>query len=137
MARAYNKVDYTTIDLTKLTVDELNIYGVGHINKYTSSSVGTAYDKNVYGGMAYYSSETCGYVDGSFVTSGCTTTYDSSEVKYGFRTQCLISNTLNMFEPLKSIILFKFLNNVYLTSLLPATSTTGLLSEPTITPLVL
>ncbi len=32
--------------------------------------------------MAYYSSETCGYVNGSWVDTGCTTDYAQSEVKY-------------------------------------------------------
>ena len=37
---------------------------------------------NGYGGMAYYSSETCGYVNDSWVETGCTTDYAQSEVKY-------------------------------------------------------
>ena len=51
----------------------------------TYSSAGTAYNQNGYGGMSYYSSETCGYPNGSSgssVTTGCTTDYDQSEVKY-------------------------------------------------------
>ena len=40
------------------------------------------YDNNGYGGMAYYTSETCGYVEGSYVSTGCTNTYASSEIKY-------------------------------------------------------
>ena len=32
--------------------------------------------------MAYYSSETCGYVNNSRVETGCTTDYAQSEVKY-------------------------------------------------------
>ncbi len=41
-----------------------------------------ASDANGYGGMAYYTSETCGYknVNGTF--SGCTTDYAQSEIKY-------------------------------------------------------
>ena len=68
-----------------LTVDEVNTYGAGHVNRYTSSSVGTANNQNGYGGMTYYSSETCGYPNGSSgssVTTGCTTDYAQSEVKY-------------------------------------------------------
>ena len=38
--------------------------------------------KNGYGGMQYYSSETCGYVNSSWVYDGCTTDYAQSEVKY-------------------------------------------------------
>ena len=72
----------TMLKAEPLTVDEVNTYGVGHINRYTDSSVGTAYDRNGYGGMAYYTSETCGYVNGSYVDTGCTTDYEQSEVKY-------------------------------------------------------
>ena len=32
--------------------------------------------------MAYYSSETCGYVNGSTVDTGCKNDYASSEIKY-------------------------------------------------------
>ena len=32
--------------------------------------------------MTYYSSETCGYVGGSWVETGCTTNYAQSEIKY-------------------------------------------------------
>ena len=75
-----------TVTLLKeepLTVAEVNKYGgVGtgnnHVNKNTSTSKGTAYDKNGYGGMAYYSSSTCGE-NGD---TGCTTDYAKSEVKY-------------------------------------------------------
>ena len=74
-----NKV--TMLKAEPLTVDEVNTYGAGHINRYTIDSVGTAYDNNGYGGMAYYTSETCGY-NGSLVDTGCTTDYNSSEVKY-------------------------------------------------------
>ena len=72
----------TMLKAEPLTVDEVNTYGVGHINRYTYSPVGTAYDRNGYGGMAYYTSETCGYVNGSYVDTGCTTDYEQSEVKY-------------------------------------------------------
>ena len=41
-----------------------------------------AYDSNGYGGMAYYTSETCGYVNGNYVNTGCTTDYEQSEIKY-------------------------------------------------------
>ena len=32
--------------------------------------------------MTYYSSETCGFVNGSFVYTGCTSDYAQSDVKY-------------------------------------------------------
>ena len=72
----------TMLKAEPLTVDEVNTYGTGHVNRYTVDSVGTAYNSNGYGGMAYYTSETCGYVNGSYVSTGCTTDYESSEVKY-------------------------------------------------------
>ena len=72
----------TMLKAEPLTVDEVNTYGVGHVNRYAYSSIGTAYNNNGYGGMVYYSSETCGYVDGSSVSTGCTTDYEQSEVKY-------------------------------------------------------
>ena len=71
---------------TPLTTSELNTYGAGHLNMYNTSSSSShyqqAYDKNGIGGMAYYTSETCGLVNGSWIYSGCTTSYASSEVKY-------------------------------------------------------
>ena len=72
----------TLLKAEPLSVEEVNQYGAGHINRYTADSVGTAYDMNGYGGMAYYSSETCGYVNDSWVETGCTTDYAQSEVKY-------------------------------------------------------
>ena len=94
----YNNVDYrvikdsganestvTLLKATPLTVAEVTQYGAGHIHRYTSDSVGTAYDYNndgTVGGMAYYTSTTCGYNGTDWVYDGCTTDYDSSEVKY-------------------------------------------------------
>ena len=72
----------TLLKAEPLTVAEVNEYGAGHINRYTSSSVGTAYDSNGYGGIAYYTSETCGYVNNTWVETGCTTAYAQSEIKY-------------------------------------------------------
>ncbi len=100
----YNNVNYyviadsgtseSTVTLLKaepLSVEEVNTYGgVGtannHVNMYNATSSDsyyrTAYNSNGYGGMAYYSSETCGYVNNTWVESGCTTEYAQSEVKY-------------------------------------------------------
>ena len=95
----YNNINYyvikdsgakeSTVTLLKadpLTVAEVNQYGVGHVNMYAcrssdSSCYQTAYDYNhdgTVGGMAYYTSETCG----SSGSSGCTTDYAQSEIKY-------------------------------------------------------
>ena len=91
----YNNVDYyvikdssaseesvTLLKAEPLSVQEVNEYGAGHVNRYTNGSVGTAYDRNGYGGMAYYTSETCGYVNNTWVYDGCKTDYAQSEVKY-------------------------------------------------------
>ena len=108
----YNSINYyvikdsgtseSTVTLLKaepLTVAEVNEYGgVGsssnHINVHSGydgyvSYYQTAYDYYGYGGMAYYSSETCGYIytesgshhSGSSYT-GCTNSYAQSEIKY-------------------------------------------------------
>ena len=91
----YNNINYYVIkdsDTTEesvtllkaepLKVAEVNEYGAGHVNRYTNGSVGTAYDRNGYGGIAYYTSETCGYVNNTWVETGCKTDYASSEIKY-------------------------------------------------------
>ena len=91
----YNGVNYrvlkdvkqadTTATLLKaepLTTAEVNQFGTGHVNRYTSDSVGTAYDNNGYGGMAYYTSETCGWINDNWVETGCKNDYASSEIKY-------------------------------------------------------
>ena len=96
----YNNVNYyvikdsgakeDTVTLLKaepLTVAEVNTYGVGHVNRYSFSSAGAAYNQNGYGGMAYYESEECGYPNASngnytYKSTGCTTDYAQSEIKY-------------------------------------------------------
>ena len=84
--------DVTLLKAEPLTVAEVNQYGgVGtannHVNMYNAASSDsyyrTAYNSNGYGGMAYYTSVDCGYVDDSNHTSeGCTSDYAQSEVKY-------------------------------------------------------
>ena len=96
----YNNVDYyvikdsgvkeSTVTLLKaepLTTAEVNEYGAGHVNMYNcdegdSSCYHTAYDNNGYGGMAYYTSENCGYVNDEWVRTECKNDYASSEIKY-------------------------------------------------------
>ena len=91
----YNNINYyvikdsgakeSTVTLLKaepLNVAEVNQFGAGHINRYTSGSVGTAYDFNGYGGMAYYTSASCGYVNNTWIGRGCINDYAQSEVKY-------------------------------------------------------
>ena len=73
---------------TPLNVSEVNLYGgVGtennHVNVYDGSGCPqTACNINGYGALAYYTSETCGLVNGTGIGTGCTSEYDSSEVKY-------------------------------------------------------
>ena len=99
----YNNVDYyviknsdetessvTLLKSTPLTTSEVNTYGgVGtennHVNMYVESSntyYQQAYDDNGYGGMQFYTSETCGKINGKFVETGCTKDYELSEIKY-------------------------------------------------------
>ena len=83
-----NSDSVTLLKGEPLTVAEVNKYGgVGtennHVNMYVTSDTSDsyyqkAYDYNGYGGMAYYSSSTCGE-NGD---AGCTTDYAKSEVKY-------------------------------------------------------
>ncbi len=94
----YNNVDYyvikdsgtnesivTLLKAEPLTVDEVNLYGVGHINNYsTYVSQGTAFDvkgDGSIGGMAYYSSSSCAYTNES-IEDGCISDYESSDIKY-------------------------------------------------------
>ena len=98
----YNGVDYyvlkdsgtkeSTVTLLKaepLSVAEVNQFGGkgtenNHINKYTTVSVGEAYDiAGVgYGNVMYYSSENCGYINGSWVETQCKIDYEESDIKY-------------------------------------------------------
>ena len=102
---SYNNVNYyvikdsgvseanvTLLKAEPLSVQEMNTYGgVGtennHVNMYVTNDTSasyyqTAYDKNGYGGMSYYSSVTCGYNGSEWVETGCTNAYEQSEVKY-------------------------------------------------------
>ena len=73
-----------------VALGEINTYGgVGtennHINKYTQYSQGTAYDwsdDNHTGEMAYYTSETSGYVNGLWINDEFVNTYENSDIKY-------------------------------------------------------
>ena len=92
----YNNVDYyviknsgikesivTLLKAEPLTVDEVNDYGTGHVNRYTQTSTGTVRNEDGYGSMVYYSSETCGFDSNEeWHDSGCTNEYAQSDVKY-------------------------------------------------------
>lgn len=79
-------IDHVTLlKAEPLTVDEINIYGTGHVNMYVPTDRNyyqKAYNQNGYGGMAYYTSETCGYPNNDYVKTECITEYDQSDVKY-------------------------------------------------------
>ena len=82
-----NESSVTLLKAEPLSVAEVNQYGVGHVNIYAADDTSEsyyrgAYDQNGYGGMQYYSSETCGNVNHNLVYDGCTTDYTQSEVKY-------------------------------------------------------
>lgn len=74
----------TMLKAEPLTTAEVKKYGVGHTNMYNGSSsyYKSVYNSNGYGQISYYVSETCGYVNGSYVLTGCTNDYNDSEVKY-------------------------------------------------------
>ena len=100
----YNNIDYyvikdseakeksvTLLKAAPLTVEEVNTYGgVGtennHVNMYICSKGTNCYQKATnnsgYGGMAYYNSQTCGYVNNSWKYDGCISDYKESEIKY-------------------------------------------------------
>ena len=64
-----------------LLIDEVNEYGVGHVNMYPSNGnggLGKAHNHNGYGGMAYYSSANCNSSD----KSNCKSDYENSEIRY-------------------------------------------------------
>ncbi len=68
----------TALKAEPLSYEEVTTYGVGHINRYTDSSKGIAVYKEGYGGMTYYSSDTCK----SGNETGCTSDYDDSDIKF-------------------------------------------------------
>ena len=42
----------------------------------------TTYNSNGYGGVAYYTSEKCGFLNGIWISTQCINDYEQSEVKY-------------------------------------------------------
>lgn len=91
-----NDNSVTMLKAEPLTIAEVNQYGgVGttnnHVNKNACQSSNTScyqtasnvYGNSGYGGMAYYSSEECGYnSSGNYVTTGCKLNYAESDIKY-------------------------------------------------------
>ena len=86
----YNNTDYyilrtyensNLISLLKkepLTVDEVNQYGTGYINKNTENNPGVVEEENGYGNVVFYSSDTCNVND----FSNCKSSYEDSDVKH-------------------------------------------------------
>ena len=69
-----------------------------YITDNTSASYyQTAYDNAGYGGMAYYTLETCGYVNGHYIATGCMISYESSDIKYvvdGWKNMILVMDVV-------------------------------------------
>lgn len=75
----------TLLKAEPLTMDEVKKYGQGHINNYINKSIvapGEVLNINGYGGVQFDSSNTCGYVNGQNILSGCINDYNSSDIKY-------------------------------------------------------
>ena len=80
----------TLLKKTPLQANDLNNFGYGHVNEYTTYKVGypdpVTYTKEAavsydYGSIAYYSSSDCTNIgDKNF--SGCSSNYNESEIKY-------------------------------------------------------
>ena len=70
----------------KVSVEEIESVGGDHLNKYVSYGRGVAYagypDGYHVEGVAYYTSETCGYPAGSVIETGCSNVYETSDVRY-------------------------------------------------------
>ena len=85
-----NETSVTLLKKDPLTVAQVNQFGAGHVNMNVTTDTNASYYQQAYninyigtdtgiGGMAYYSSATC---NGSGDSSGCTTNYADSEIKY-------------------------------------------------------
>ena len=73
----------TLLKATPLSSSEINLYGEGHVNKYTWEYHNVANDNlDYYGGVAFYSSEECGFVNNTWVLDNCILNYELSDVKY-------------------------------------------------------
>ena len=87
-----------------LTVEEVNQYGIGHINRYTRISPKEVYNSNGFGGMTYYTSETCGdkpvsgVIGWQYTGTECFVDYSKSDIKFavdGWATDNLNAEDLN------------------------------------------
>lgn len=70
-----------------LSINDINTYGVGYINKYTKDNSGvpleyTYEDGYRSGGVAYYGNLLCGYINDSWVETDCKTDYKDSDIRH-------------------------------------------------------
>ena len=99
-----NEESLTLLKAEPLTVEEVNQYGgVGTENNHVNINVcslteascyQTAKDENGYGGVAYYSSDTCE----NNIYTGCITNYEQSDIKYIVDTWGLDNITTGLQE---------------------------------------
>lgn len=74
----------TVLKKEPLTVEEVDLYGIGHVNMFvspTSAWYKKSYNRNGYGGIQYYGSGNCNCIN-SCIISQCKTDYQLSEIKY-------------------------------------------------------
>ena len=74
----------TMLKAEPLTVEEVDLYGIGHVNMFvspTSACYKKSYNRNGYGGIQYYGSENCNCIN-SCINYQCKTDYQLSEIKY-------------------------------------------------------
>lgn len=85
-----NNDSVTLLKSSPLFIGDINNFGYGHVNEYTSHTAGysnsVTYTKEAVryygvGKISYYSSKDCTNI-GDKITSGCKLKYDDSEVKY-------------------------------------------------------
>ena len=83
---SYDNIDYVVaLKKTPFLIEEVRTYGVGHINRNTQWSKERVNQLKEYGGMTYYSSNTCGYENGNATplnNTECSTDYNLSDIKY-------------------------------------------------------
>lgn len=78
----------TLLKKNSLSAEELTTYGESHINTYAyippyaEGEQGALFPEPYQNHITYYTSETCGSVDGNTITNGCHNDYTSSDVKY-------------------------------------------------------
>ncbi len=84
----WNQYDYVVLSNSNSDEDSVKVVRLDPLTHEEIEATGVSVNSNILstydvskGQMAYYSSETCGYVDGVVYTSGCTNSYEDSDVK--------------------------------------------------------